>query len=200
MTTRCAASACVTASSSARPAPTTRSTNRSAPRGAIPAWSTGCRFITSGWKPYSTICRAPGSRSITRRRRCAATGSQRSALSTRAATTPAARAGAPIYRPIRPDQLYLDRGEWQAALHGRPVVQLSPFATDQSEGDALDAGARPARSFAAERADPNIVLFEAVRDWLEAERNSGRKTAVAAFSPGSAERLLTVLRERGVSD
>ena len=114
--------------------------------------------------------------------------------------TPAARAGAPIYRPIRPDQLYLDRREWQAALHGRPVVQLSPFAADQSDGDAFDAGARPARSFAAERADPNIVLFEAVRDYLEAERKSGRKTAVAAFSPGSADRLLTVLRERGVSD
>ena len=114
--------------------------------------------------------------------------------------TPATRAGAPIYRPIRPDQLYLDRREWQAALHGRPVVQLSPFAADQSDGDAFDAGARPARSFAAERADPNIVLFEAVRDYLEVERKSGRKTAVAAFSPGSADRLLTVLRERGVSD
>ena len=114
--------------------------------------------------------------------------------------TPATRAGAPIYRPIRPDQLYLDRREWQAALHGWPVVQLSPFAADQSDGDAFDAGARPARSFAAERADPNIVLFEAVRDYLEVERKSGRKTAVAAFSPGSADRLLTVLRERGVSD
>ncbi|MGC1887473.1 MAG: CarD family transcriptional regulator, partial [Stellaceae bacterium] len=114
--------------------------------------------------------------------------------------TPAARAGAPIYRPIRPDQLYLDRREWQAALHGRPVVQLSPFAADQNDGDAFDAGGRPARSFAAERADPNIVLFEAVRDYLEAERKSGRKTAVAAFSPGSADRLLTVLRERGVPD
>jgi transcription-repair coupling factor (superfamily II helicase) len=114
--------------------------------------------------------------------------------------TPAARAGAPIYRPIRPDQLYLDHREWQAALHDRPLVQLSPFAADQSDGDAFDAGARPARNFAAERADPNIVLFEAVRDYLEAERKSGRKTAVAAFSAGSADRLLTVLRERGVSD
>src|SRR5947209_2589707 len=114
--------------------------------------------------------------------------------------TPAARAGAPIYRPIRPDQLYLDRREWQTALHGRPVVQLSPFAADQSDGDIFDAGARPARSFAAERPDPMVVLFEPVRDYLEAERKSGRKTAVAAFSAGSADRLLTVLRERGVSD
>jgi transcription-repair coupling factor (superfamily II helicase) len=114
--------------------------------------------------------------------------------------TPAARAGAPIYRAIRPDQLYLDNREWQAAMRGRPVVQLSPFTADQNDTDAFDACARPARNFAVERADPNVVLFEAVRDYLEAERKSGRKTTVAAFSPGSADRLLTVLRERGVAD
>jgi transcription-repair coupling factor (superfamily II helicase) len=114
--------------------------------------------------------------------------------------TAAARAGSPIYNPIRPEQLYLDEAEWTAALRGRPVVALSPFAADQNETDAFDAGARPARNFAAERADPNVVLFEAVRDWLEAERQSGRKTAVAAFTEGSADRLLTVLRERGLAD
>ena len=114
--------------------------------------------------------------------------------------TPAARAGSPVYRPVRPDQLFLDSLEWQAALRGRPVVQLSPFAASENDREGFDAGARPARNFAAERADPKAVLFEAVRDYLEAERKDGRKTAVAAFSAGSADRLLTVLRERGVSD
>jgi transcription-repair coupling factor (superfamily II helicase) len=114
--------------------------------------------------------------------------------------TPAARAGAPIYRPLRPDQLYLDGREWQAGMQGRPVVQLSPFATDGRDSEVFDAGARPARSFAPERADPNIVLFEAVRDYLETETKSGRRTALAAFTEGSADRLSTVLRERGVSD
>jgi len=114
--------------------------------------------------------------------------------------TGAARAGAPIYRPVRPDQLYLDNREWQAALRDRPVIRLSPFAAPEGDSDQFDAGARPARNFAAERADPKVVLFEAVRDYLEAERKSRRHTAVAAFSQGSADRLLTVLRERGVSD
>ena len=44
------------------------------------------------------------------------------------------------------------------------------------------------------------MLFEAVRDYLAAEGKAGRKTVVAAFSEGSAERLLTVLRERGVAE
>src|SRR5215469_15260551 len=56
--------------------------------------------------------------------------------------SPAARAGAPVYRAIRPDQLYLDSREWQAALRGRPVVQLSSFVADHSDDDAFDAGAR----------------------------------------------------------
>jgi transcription-repair coupling factor (superfamily II helicase) len=114
--------------------------------------------------------------------------------------TPAARAGSPMYRPIHPEQLYLGGDEWRAAMRGRPVVGVSPFAADHSDGDAFDAGARPARNFAAERADPKVVLFEVVRDYLDAERKSGRHVAVAAFSQGSADRLLTVLRERGVSD
>ena len=85
-------------------------------------------------------------------------------------------------------------------MHGRPVVQLSPFAAPETDRNQFDAGARPVRNFAVERADPKVALFEAVRDYLEAERKSGRKTAIAAFSEGSAERLLGVLRERGVTD
>jgi transcription-repair coupling factor (superfamily II helicase) len=111
-----------------------------------------------------------------------------------------AHTGAPVYRALRPDRLYLDEREWQSAVSGRSVVQLSPFAAVERGGNVFDAGARPARNFAAERADPKIVLFEAVADHLEAERKTGRKTMVAAFSEGSAERLATVLRERGVAD
>ncbi len=114
--------------------------------------------------------------------------------------TGAARAGAPVYRALRPDRLYLDEREWQSALSGRTAVQLSPFASPAGSGDQFDAGARPVRNFVIERADPRVALFEAVRDYLEAERKSGHKTAIAAFSQGSAERLLGVLRERGVSD
>ena len=77
--------------------------------------------------------------------------------------TGAARAGAPVYHPVRPAQLYLDNLEWQAGLRRRAVIQLSPFASPEGVGDQFDAGARPARNFAAERADPKIVLFEAVR-------------------------------------
>ncbi|HEX3883741.1 MAG TPA: transcription-repair coupling factor, partial [Stellaceae bacterium] len=111
----------------------------------------------------------------------------------------ARNAAAPVYRPVPPDQLYLDEAAWGRALAGRAVVQLSPFAAE-GFSDAVDAGARPAKNFAAERADPKIQLFDAVRDYLDGEREAGRRTVVAAFSNGAADRLATVLRERGLAD
>ena len=50
--------------------PTTRSTCRSRTVGGIPAWSTGCRCSTSGWRRCSTICPAPRSAWTIRRTRC----------------------------------------------------------------------------------------------------------------------------------
>ncbi|HEV2301840.1 MAG TPA: transcription-repair coupling factor, partial [Stellaceae bacterium] len=109
------------------------------------------------------------------------------------------RGAAPVYRPVPPRLLYLDEAEWQKVLAGRPVVGLSPFAAPAGE-DGFDAGARPGRNFAAERADPKLNLFEAVKEWLEARREAGARIAIAAYSAGSAERLATVLRERGLAD
>ena len=108
-------------------------------------------------------------------------------------------AAAPLYRPVKPDQMFIADDEWRALLDARPVVQLSPFAAPEGER-AVDAGARPAKSFAAERADPKINLFDAVRDYLDGERKSGKRAAIAAYSAGAADRLATVLRERGLGD
>jgi transcription-repair coupling factor (superfamily II helicase) len=112
----------------------------------------------------------------------------------------APRSTAPLYRPVRPEQLFLDESEWARRLSGRAVIQLSPFSALDDTPDTFDAGARPAKDFAAERANPNVNLFEAVRDYLDEERKSGRHAAIAAYSEGSADRLATVLREHGLGE
>jgi transcription-repair coupling factor (superfamily II helicase) len=112
----------------------------------------------------------------------------------------AGNAAAPLYRPVKPEQMFLGDDEWQQVLDQRSVIQLSPFAAPESDAAAIDAGARPAKNFATERADPKINLFEAVRDYLVAERKSGKRAAIAAYSAGAADRLATVLRERGLTD
>jgi transcription-repair coupling factor (superfamily II helicase) len=116
------------------------------------------------------------------------------------AASGSAAGGAPLYRPVTPDQLFIDDDEWRRVLDERAVVQLSPFAAPEGERAAFDAGARLARNFAAERADPKINLFEAVRDYLDGERKSGKRAAIAAYSAGAADRLATVLRERGLTE
>ncbi len=126
----------------------------------------------------------------------------------------APRSTAPLYRPVRPDQLFLDEAEWPKRLGGRAVVQLHKNSHPQAgkggtraadvggwgQSDAFDAGARPAKDFAAERANPNVNLFEAVRDYLDEARKAGRHAAIAAYSEGSADRLATVLREHGLGE
>ncbi len=99
-------------------------------------------------------------------------------------TTP--RSTAPLYRPVRPEQLFLDEAEWRQRLAVRAVIQLSPFAADESAPETFDAGARPAKNFATERANPNADLFDAVRDYLDSERKSGRHAAIAAYTLGAA--------------
>ncbi len=111
----------------------------------------------------------------------------------------AARHTAPTYRPVRPDQLFLEDKDWGMALARRRVAQLSPFVAAEAPL-GFDAGARAGPSFAEARANPNLNLFDAVRDHLAVEAKAGRRVLVVAYSPGSAERLRTVLRERGVAD
>jgi transcription-repair coupling factor (superfamily II helicase) len=107
---------------------------------------------------------------------------------------------APLYRPVPPEQMFLGEAEWKTALAGRTILQLSPFGPADEQAGAIDAGARPAKSFAAERADPKVNLFDAVRDYLAAEQQAGKRAAIAAYSEGSADRLATVLRERGLAE
>src|SRR2546429_3288535 len=111
------------------------------------------------------------------------------------------RSTAPLYRPVRPEQMFLDDAEWKKRLRAGAVVRLSPFGAPEEGGaDSFDAGARPAKNFATERANPNANLFDAVREYLDAERKAGRHAAIAAYSEGSADRLANVLREHGLAD
>ncbi|MDQ3124111.1 MAG: transcription-repair coupling factor, partial [Pseudomonadota bacterium] len=64
--------------------------------------------------------------------------------------------GGAAYRALPPERLYLPESDWNSALAGRWVRRLSPF-----HGPGEDAGGRLGRSFAAERAQDSVNLFEA---------------------------------------
>ena len=120
------------------------------------------------------------------------------------------RAGAdraPPYRPLPPDRLYLDAAEWDALLGGRKLGYFRPYEApaDMPRG-AFDSianfGGRPSPAFtgAAAEADgePGDV-FDRVKRTLDARRRDGIRVVVAAWSPGSRERLGQLLAEHGVA-
>ncbi|MGB8182287.1 MAG: CarD family transcriptional regulator, partial [Stellaceae bacterium] len=106
---------------------------------------------------------------------------------------------APVYRPLRPELLYLGDKDWSEALANRRVAQLSPFGAPESV-TLFNAGARPGLDFSAARADPNVNLFDVVRQQLDAEAAAGRRALIVAYSTGSAERLKTVMKDHGIAE
>ncbi len=104
--------------------------------------------------------------------------------------------GAP-YRPLKPDTLYLDKDEWELILEGRPVRQFSPFRREPGPG-VVEMGAKAGRSFAPERAQDSVNLFEAVCEHAKALGKAGKRVLFASWSDGSSERLGAMLADHGL--
>ncbi|MGL4287478.1 MAG: transcription-repair coupling factor [Phreatobacter sp.] len=103
-------------------------------------------------------------------------------------------AGGVTYKPLPPDQLYLTQEDWDRRRGGEAVVKLSPFAlAGASDGAMIDLEGRRGHSFAAERADENANVFDAVVGHIAALRKDGKRIVVAAWSEGSRDRLLQIL-------
>jgi transcription-repair coupling factor (superfamily II helicase) len=96
-------------------------------------------------------------------------------------------------RALAPQRLYLTQEDWNAALAGRDVRRFTPFS-----GEGQDAGGRLGRTFAAERAQDSVNLFEAVARHAEALKAEGRRVLFASWSEGSSERLAAMLSDHGL--
>ena len=125
--------------------------------------------------------------------------------------------GAPPYRPVPPQRLYLDAAEWDQALAGRAVGQISPFAApeaeegpeDGSKDAVIDLGGRRVQDFAAARTEArarglnesqvNVNVFDAVGRLIAEVSEKGQLVVIATFSQGSRDRLAGLLSDHGVS-
>ncbi len=106
---------------------------------------------------------------------------------------------APPYNPLPSERLYLRQGEWDEVLAARAALALTPFRAPPSES-VIDLGGRRGRDFAAERQHDGLDVFGALRDHLRAHVSAGRRVAIAAYSPGSADRLATLLGDYEIDD
>nr|MBP6999900.1 transcription-repair coupling factor [Amaricoccus sp.] len=101
-----------------------------------------------------------------------------------------------VYKPVPPGELYLDPEALEAALAGRSVQRLATLPQPLGPG-VIDAGGRLGRDFAPERQQEGVSLFDALAAHVKARRRAG-DVVIAAYSPGSRERLAGLLADSGV--
>lgn len=106
------------------------------------------------------------------------------------------RAGA--YHPLEPTDLYLSKDEWDQRLAAHPNRHFSPFQREETDA-VIDMGARIGRTFAAERAQDSVNLFEAASAHAKAQSAAGKRVLFASWSEGSSERLGAMLGDHGLT-
>lgn len=103
-----------------------------------------------------------------------------------------------VYKPVSPEQLYMDDAAWVAALGDRRVVQFHPLP--QASGPrVVDAGGRIGRSFAPERQQESISLFSALADHVRKKMQDG-PVVIASYSDGARERLSGLIEDEGLAE
>ncbi|TIV18868.1 MAG: transcription-repair coupling factor [Mesorhizobium sp.] len=100
------------------------------------------------------------------------------------------------YKPVAPDLLYLSPENLRSSLGQREDIDFTVFdAPDVGGKKVFHAGSRHGRSFAEERADPNINVFDVVVKHIADERAARRRVIVAGWTEGSLDRLGQILAE-----
>ena len=110
-----------------------------------------------------------------------------------------ARAGADrksAYRPLPPEALYLTGDEIALRIAERANRWFTPFQKDGPS--VVDMGAKLGRSFAAERTQDSVNLFEATANHAETLSKDGKRVLFASWTEGSSERLGTMLADHGL--
>ena len=102
-----------------------------------------------------------------------------------------------VYKPIAPETLYMAPEVFETVLGNRDINRL--VALPQPTGpNALDMGGRIGRSFAPERQNEEIRLFESLADHISMKRRESA-VVIASFSEGARERLDGLLADQDVA-
>ncbi|MBL24287.1 MAG: transcription-repair coupling factor [Rhodospirillaceae bacterium] len=92
-----------------------------------------------------------------------------------------------VYRPVDPEQMFLDEAGWEEAIAAHDRCFFSPF---EEGGDS--AGGRASPNFAEARQREDINLFDAVRAAIS-DAGRDKPVVVAAASAGSRDRLAKLI-------
>ncbi len=101
--------------------------------------------------------------------------------------------GAAPYKPLPSDMLHLSAAEWKQLVADRTVLALSAF--ESPDPGSISFGGRRGRSFAAERTQAGLSIYDAVKSHTEDLRKAGKRVLIASWTEGSQERLHTILKD-----
>jgi transcription-repair coupling factor (superfamily II helicase) len=105
--------------------------------------------------------------------------------------------GAPPYKPLTPDALYLTAEEWEERLGSRKLRQFEPFPQPAPRELQIDFKGKQGRSFAIERAESSDKLIPAVVEHVRTLQGLGKRTLIACWTNGARERLGAMIGAHG---
>jgi transcription-repair coupling factor (superfamily II helicase) len=109
--------------------------------------------------------------------------------------------GAPPYKPVPSQRMFLDTDSWKEALSARKIVTFSPFEIPESQtgSSVVSLKGRNGRSFSPERAQEGTSVFDAVVQHIDKLNSASKKVFVASWSRGAGERLQGLLEDHGLA-
>lgn len=102
-----------------------------------------------------------------------------------------------IYRPIKPELLYLNEKELNQIFTKKEAVRFTSL-TIESTNEIIDAGVLPGRSFAHAK---NINLGQVYSELGEyLKENSKLRRVICCYSEGSRDRIFSLMSEHDIKD
>ena len=101
------------------------------------------------------------------------------------------------YRPVPPEQLYLNDDELHHLLKQKKTISLTPMSIPSSD-DVLNIGVLPGRDFSHARQISASEVYSELKDYLSENRKLRR--IICCSTEGSRERLFSLMTEHKIEE
>ncbi len=120
-------------------------------------------------------------------------------FSSRKAMETTSFADTPPYRPLAPEMLYLTAAEWATCHHDVSGGAFTPFS-QPAAANVIDFQGRQAKDLTAESKAKNSSVFDELQTTLRMCSKQGQRVVIAAYSPGSLDRLKLLFADHDIDD
>ena len=102
------------------------------------------------------------------------------------------------YNPLPVSMLYLSPDELNAKLSNYKKISFQLFSLPEGQSNVVDAGGKMGFDFSEARTSTESNVYDALGNHIKASTEFGRVVIIGAYSEGSAERLLGILKDHDI--